>query len=571
MRGDREIERADLKRNVFSSKSWMNRFVYRPEANFDIHETLYKTYIKLANNYLNENAVFVAGTGKGYTHKRLIQLIENASYGFSQLGIRQNVKVGIFLNGSIEEPITLLALNKLGAISKYIDYTKSISAIQHSIEESEIQYLIMDECFLPLEQIVNFKKIPVIVANTQNRYTSPKISFNEILCMGVGEKVDAVAYIKNKPSVIINSSGTTGEPKPIVHTDNSINAAAQKMLYTDYPITKGNVLIKMIPSQIGLGLITSLYTGLLSGVEIVLLSGKDVIELTKNLVSFVADFKRFKEISNLSWDAKLSIFTSPLFIRELINATNLKDLSFIGSMLAAGSKMEKAELEELNRKSLKKGCKVPVCNGYGQNEMAGAVTLNFVHHNVNGSAGFPMMGTDVLVVNQETYEILEPYKVGLILESSNSLFLGYEGMEEKTQASYIKISDGSSWYNTCDLGYMDDEGFLFVTGRVNRVVIKSDFKISLDYIEKKIRELPYIIDCAALAHKYGGSEENIITFIKANSLTKEMVTKKIVESGILSNFEMPSEIVLLDNMPYKNNGKIDYLTLEQMANAKSEA
>lgn len=568
---NREIDQADLKRKMFSGKPWMNRFVYRSEANFDIHETLYKTYIKLANNYLDENAVFVAETGKRYTHKRLIQLIENASCGFSQLGIKQNVKVGIFLNGSIEEPITLLALNKLGAISKYIDYTKSISAIQHSIEESEMQFLIMDECFLPLEQIVNLKKIPVIVANTQNRYTSPKISFDKILCMGVGGKVDAVTYIKNKPSVIINSSGTTGEPKPIVHTDSSINAAAQKMLYTDYPITKGNVLIKMVPSQIGLGLITSLYTGLLSGVEIVLLSGKDVIELIKNLISFVSDFKRFKEINNLSPNTKLNIFTSPLFIRELINASSLKDLSFIGSMLAAGSKMESVELEELNAKSSKKGCKVPICNGYGQNEMAGAVTLNFVHHNVNGSAGFPMMGTDVLIVDQETYEILEPYKVGLILESSNSLFLGYESMEEKTQASYIKISDGSSWYNTCDLGYVDDEGFLFITGRVNRVVIRSDSKISLDCIEKKIRELPDIIDCAALVCKYGGSDENVIAFIRSNSLDKEMVTKKIVESGVLSDFEMPSEIVLLDNIPYKNNGKIDYLTLEQMANAESEA
>lgn len=57
-----------------------------------------------------------------------------------------------------------------------------------------------------------------------------------------------------------------------------------------------------------------------------------------------------------------------------------------------------------------------------QNEMAGEVALNYIHNNVNGSAGFPTIGTDIVMVSQEIFAILSPYEIGLILESSNADF-----------------------------------------------------------------------------------------------------------------------------------------------------
>lgn len=544
-------------------KPWKTRYVENPKANFNVSETLYKTYVNVANAHLNDIAVSIAQTGERYTYGKLSEMIDRAGRGLYKYGIRENTKVGIFLNGSVEEAVVLLALNKIGAISKYIDYAKSISAMMHSMEESNVEVLIADECFLPLIEIINLKELPVIVANTNKKYCDCMLSFNEILEMGKEGEDFTATYKDGKPAVIINSSGTTGESKPIVHTNFSINAAAQKMLYTDYPLSKGNVLIKMVPSQIGLGLITSLYTGLLSGVEVVLLSGKNVLELTKNMISFILDFGKYMEKNSLGKSAKLNLFTSPLFIRELISSPEIENLSFIGSLLAAGSKMEKIEFENLNAKALEKGCHVPICNGYGQNELAGAATLNCVHYNVNGSAGFPTKGTDIIVVNQDTYEILKPNEVGLILESSNSMFLCYENLDEKTQASFIKFADGSQWFNSCDLGYMDEAGFLFITGRMNRVAIKSDAKISLDDLEGRVKALSFISDCAVIVREHGKSEDDIVAFVVSDIYDKNLILQMIVDSSILSNFEIPSEIVVVEKISYKNNGKIDYSELEK--------
>lgn len=546
-------------------KPWLARHVNNPNANFNLKETLYTTYVNACANRLDNIAIYVNDTKKQYTNRELLALIDRASIGFHSLGINENSKVGIFLDGSIEEAVTLLALSKLGAVSKYIDYLKGIAAIKHSLDETHLDLLVMDESFLPLNQLINDKMVPVVVANTSNYYDDDHlISYEKIYQIRNVESIPPAPYIDGKPAVMINSSGTTGDPKPIVHTNFSVNAAVQKMLYTDYPLYPGHVIIKTVPSQIGLGLITSLYTGLISGATVVLISsGKDVPELTGKLIGFVKAFGLYRQQNKLSQFTQLNIFTSPAFIRLFIKSDKITDLSYIGSILAAGSKISKEELDVLEQIAAKKGCKVPICNGYGQNEMAGAVTLNLIHHNVNGSAGFPTFKTNVIIVDPVSMRPLRSNKQGLILESSNSIFLEYENLKEKTKEAYITFPDGSRWFNTCDLGYMDKDGFLYIVGRISRIVIKSDFKISLDDLERKIKTLPFILDCAIIVPEHGGSDEQIVAYVKTCHSTEKDIKSMVQDANILSVFEMPSEFLVVDNISYKTNGKVDYELLKK--------
>lgn len=555
----------NLAKHLSIDKPWAARYLNNPNADFNLKETLYTTYVNASRNRLDKVAVYVDDTGEQYTNKELLTLIDNASIGFQSLGINESSEIGIFLNGSIEEIITFLALSKLGAVSKFIDFMKGIPAIKHSLEESALDLLVMDERFLPLNPLINEKGLPVVVANSSNYYDdSNYISYEKLYQMNCNKDIVVAPYIDGKPSIIINSSGTTGEPKPIVHTDYSVNAATQKMFYTDYPLNIDHLLIKMVPVQIGLGLITSLYTGLIAGTMLVLISGKDVSELIKKTISFVKNFSQFRKKHQLAESTKLNVFTSPAFIRPLIKAKEVTDLSFIGSFLAAGSKMTTEELIELEQIAKGKGCKVPICNGYGQNEMAGAVTLNLNQYNINGSAGFPTFGTDVIVINPDTRERLSHNQTGLILEVSNSQFLMYEKHEKKTEQAYLTLPDGSCWFNTCDLGYMDKNGFLYITGRTTRVAIRSDAKISLDEIEVKIRSLPFIIDCAVIISLCEKSNDQITAFIKCDNITEKDLRKKIETENVLSEFEMPSEFLLIEELPYKTNGKVDYEKLKEM-------
>ncbi len=576
------IAKGELTGNIFFDKPWVVNIPEKDVANFAINETVYNTYRNYALKHLDEAAAFIYETKRRYTHREILDLVDKASAGFKKLGINESSRVAIMLNGSVEEIVTFLALNKLGATQKYIDYMKSVPAMAHNVSETHLDLLIMDECFYPLNAIINTGKVKLVVANNQNN--NYDLTYDMIYEAGNDKDCEPASYKEDKVTLMINSSGTTGPAKPINHTDYSINAAAQKMLYTDYPINNGNVLIKMIPSQIGLGLVTTLYTGLISGAELCIIGAKNgTPDLIKNQNTFIREFASYKEKYGLNKEAVVSTFTAPLFIREIVNDATITDLSVVGVMMGAGSKMDKEELDTLSEIAKAKGYKGEICNAYGQNEMAGAVTLNQNNNNSHGSAGFPVIGTNIIIVdpysvfptgdpdiinfNPEAMELVDVKETGLILEQSDSEFKEYEQMPEKTKNSYITMPDGSRWFNTFDLGYMEEDGFLHIMGRMTRVVVRADFKYSLDDIEAKIRNLPFIKDCAAIPTVTGGSKEEFALYYIPTDpkyLDVEVLKKDIYAGKYLSEYEMPDELMVVDNIPYLGAGKINYQYFKQL-------
>lgn len=549
--------------NIYKDKPWLKNCPIRKEANFNIFDTLYNTFRNYALKHLNEIAIFVQKNQKKYTYGDLLELIDRTSSALVEIGINEKSRVGLFLNSSIEDPVFLLALNNIGATSRWFDAFKDPKEILESLNKANYDLLVVDESMLPLEQIVNQKNIPVIVANTERKCNSKSYTDFNTLCQIESKKnIQPIAFDQNRVTVIINSSGTTGPSKPINHTDNSINAAAQKVMYTDYPLGSHNVMMKMVPSQIGLGLVTSMYTGLISGTQVALVSGNSIEEMAMNMISFVRNFPQYIIENNLPKDAKLNIFTSPIQIRQLIKSELITVLSFIGSIMIGGSKVTREELEKLTELGRKKGLAVPICVGYGQNELAGGASYNYNSNNKNGSAGFPSIGTDIIIVNPETLELLNENKEGHILERSNSEFKCYDNMAIPTKMARVFLLDGLEWFKTNDLGYIDEDGFIFVTGRLGRVATRFDSKVDLDTIQEKIKTIPLIKDCAVICPNFGGSNEEIVAFIVTND-NLENIKKILQSSNILSLFEKPNQFINIEKIPYLSSGKPNYEVLKQ--------
>ena len=247
------------------------------------------------------------------------------------------------------------------------------------------------------------------------------------------------------------------------------------------------------------------------------------------------------------------------------------DLSYLGCMLAGGSAMSKEELERIDAAFASKGCTVPVLVGYGQNEMAGGVTMNEIGSNKQGSAGKPMADTEIRIVDLTTGKPVVNETVGKILERSESLFIGYENMPERTAATFIADENGKLWFDTNDVGYVDEEGFLFISGRASRIIIKLDMKVSLDKMEEKIRMSNYVKEAGVIALK-GEAHDTTVAFVTLQDeylgagISAEMILHDIQQSkNPLNDREIVDKFMIVDALPYRSSGKIDYMTLEKEA------
>lgn len=157
-------------------------------------------------------------------------------------------------------------------------------------------------------------------------------------------------------------------------------------------------------------------------------------------------------------------------------------------------------------------------------------------------------------------------QIGLILEQSDSCFLYYDNMPEETEKTKIVLSDGTKWYNSNDLGYIDEAGFLFITGRTNRVVIKSDHKVSLDVVEAKIRGISGVVDVAVVPYLSDKQEGDTVAFIVLNDDSITLTLDDIKNPKYdLTIFEIPIKIKVIEELPRMNNGKVDYQALEKEA------
>ena len=550
--------------NIFVDKIWSVNFYERAGADFNIYDTLYNVFRNYALSHLDDTVIYVQATQEKYTYGELLELIDKTSSSLGEMGIDEKSRVGLFLNSSIEDPVFLLALNKIGALSRWFDSFKDPKENEDDLNENKYDLLVVDEDLIPLEQMINHKNIQTIVANTKKIYNSNKyIDFAQFCQKECKKNIPAISFDERRETVIINSSGTTGPSKSIVHTDNSINAAAQKVMYTDYPLGNHNVIMKMVPSQIGMGLVTSMYVGLISGTQVALISGNSIEQMAMNMINFVRNFPQYIKDNNLPKDTKLNIMTAPIQIRQLIRSEMINDLSFIGSIMVGGSKMTKKELDELTEIGRKKGLRVPICIGYGQNELAGGASYNYNCYNEYGSAGFPAIGMDIAIVDPDTNKVLGVNQEGHILERSNSTFKCYDNQKEKTENASIVLEDGLKWFKTNDLGYMNEKGFIYITGRLGRVATRFDSKIYLDTIQEKIKTLPMIEDCAVICPIFGGSNEDIVAYIVTN-YDLEHVKQIIKNANILSLFEMPTEFRNIEAIPYLSSGKPNYEMLKKL-------
>ena len=576
-----------------------NFSLYRqnPVIDIDLYQTMYHNVFELNKN--NLNAYSIGFFGKNITFKELKNNVDRLASIYSNFGIKEGDTVAI---ATICMPIVqenLLALSKLGATSKWIDLRNKKKDLIKKINESNCEIIVIFEGILPLiQEIIGETNLKKVVVASPKSYLNPVIhlladlkdqkenkliripddkrfiSYNEFVKIN-GNNVKEVSFNKDRPSIILQSSGSTGEPKTIIHTEYNFNSAMRKESYSDLPFAKGRAMHVSVPPFIIYGLNNSIYAALVFGMKAEMSPYVNESTVFDDLGKF--DFAcatplhyryiydRITKLQNdINYLEKQSDNYSKKELIKCLKELNsiMKKLSRVQIFVSGGDTI--AAQEQLN---MEHTFGKTIINGYGNNELTGAAIISPVYASKLNSVGIPMKDITVRSFDPDTMQELKVKEEGELCVLTDNAFVAYLGNEKETKRIKRLHNDGKEWIHTGDLGYVDEDGYVFITGRIERLIKRTAFKIAPEVIEKVILSLKEVSDCVVVGVPDTEEKQVPMAFIKLTSeySDKENVLldsiKKICGDE-LPDYEIPKYFVIVKDIPYKN-GKHAFLELEE--------
>jgi fatty-acyl-CoA synthase len=193
-------------------------------------------------------------------------------------------------------------------------------------------------------------------------------------------------------------------------------------------------------------------------------------------------------------------------------------------------------------------------NGYGMTETApGATTLAAEKSRPKaGSAGLPHFFTDIRIADPMG-EVLPPREIGEIQISGPNVIREYWNRPDATAESY---ADGV-WFKSGDMGYVDDEGFLFISDRLKDMIISGGENIYPAEVEQVILELEAVSSAAVIGvpdEKWGEVPRAVVTVRDGFSVSAEEIQQHL--DGRLARYKIPKSVVFVEDLPRTASGKI---------------
>lgn len=563
---------------------------------FDLNKTLYQTVFE--QNASNMDVKAIGFLGYTMTFAELKKNVDRLADAYMKAGVKEGDTVAIC---TISMPIVqenLLALSKLGATSKWIDLRIKGKELIKNLNESHCKILVVFEGVVgAIEEIVDETELKHVLVASPKTYLNPIVRvlanlkdkkegkqvstpkdarferYRDFLTGGsVNSTLTSVEFKKERPSIIVQSSGSTGKAKSIIHTEYNFNSSMQKEAYNDLQFAIGRSMYVAVPPFIIYGLNNSVYADLAFGMK-------------AEMTPYVSETTIFDGLGKYNFACAAPLHYRHLYkqimdLKEKVNSATtekerkkskkeldaiMKKLDNVKCFVSGGDRITVQELI-----SMEQIFETPIVNGYGNNELTGAAIISSVYANRPEAVGIPMKGITVAAFDLETEEMLEQGTEGEICIQSDSVFVGYLNNDEETRRVKKVHKDGLSWIHSGDLGYVDAEGYVYITGRAKRLIRREAFKIAPETIESVILDVEEVKDCVVVGVadiEFEGSSVPM-AYVELRNQAKDDVNeiKRMIEQKCqeeLPDYEYPKYIELIDKIPYINT-KHDFKTLEAM-------
>ena len=569
----------NVKAKPSQEKVWLK---YLPEEcrNAVIPEQTIYDYIKeVCQSRPNGKAIYYYGTS--VTYGEMLKKIDQAAEAYYALGVREGDYVS-FLTVTLPEAIySMYGLNKIGAVGNFIDPRMDVQRILDAIEGVKSKVLVtIDLAWPKVAWLRNKLKQDYIVSISANDSLSliakayralttkdkPQVPYDgktvlrwkDLMAQGKGG-AKQVPFKKDSVATITYTGGTTGTPKGVMLTNDGMNCMAQSFAFSGVDYQHGERFLEIMPIFASYGVGCGIHMPFAMRQENVIIPKFTPDELG-------ALIKKYRPNHMMG---------VPSFYERIMHSKDLwdMDLSFLKTTGCGGDTMNPGLEERFNKFMKEKGGLYNLSQGYGLSEMTGAATCCYSHVYKDDSSGIPLFCNSVGIFDPETGEELDYGKEGEVCLTGRGMMLGYHNNPEETDKIIRTHADGTKWIHSGDIGYMDEDGFLYIRGRIKQIIIKFDgHKVFPVQIEGIINRHKAVAACTVVGiqdpdHAQGSVPLGVVELKKdIPAEQKETIRKEILQmcDELLEERGKPSDVTFIDEMLHTALAKHDYRALTEM-------
>ena len=518
--------------------------------------------------------------GRKISYGELFQNINKAESAFLAMGVTPGDVVSFISITTPELVYCTYAINKIGAIANMLDPRSSEKTLIQQISMAESKVLvILDQCQSKLKAISDqlsidhtvmielkssmgspIKQIFAIKTMFAQKETCPSqyVKWADFLARKGTEKNELPDDIGNASAFIWYTGGTTGEAKGVLLSNLNINSVAEQYRLIEKDPCRQQTWLTVSAPFIAYSFICGLHLPMALGMKCCI-ELYDPKAIAKTIVK-----KKYNHaaVTPIVWE---NIIRNP--------KSSTIDFSFLIAPTSGADYLNPKLEQNINDFFADHNCEWKICQGYGMTEAGSGVALCSCNdHYKSGSVGIPFPHTTISTFDIDTRDEMSTGEVGEICISGPSVMAGFYKNPDATNNVIQVHKDGRKWMHTGDLGRIDSDGNLFITGRLKRMITRYDgFKVFPATIEEKIMAHAAIAKCCVVGQddprSEGGQLPVAFLVLQENLHSKEYIIDEIKQlcENALPEYAWPVQYYIRDNIPLTPVGKVDYRALEKEA------
>ena len=496
-----------------------------------------------------------------YDYARFYQEVDAlAAYLQSELGVKPGNRVVIAMQNCPHWSVSFYAILSVGAIAVPLNSWSKAEELDYLVGNADPVCAVVDarRCAL-LETLDHRKDLPVLITTQLGACELPAngTALEAALAFGTAADLSPVAVDPNDVAMIMYTSGSTGKPKGVVTSHRAVAQAVMNMLYLGYLAMSldGEREFRGGATSETAMLTVPLFhgTGLISGLLLPAFIGSKVVMMRRWNTETAMELIDREKITTMS--------SVPAILRDVITSP-LRHKYSIESLLriVAGGAATPVDLPDLITSELPHASRSA---GFGMTETVavGSQMAGVVYDIKVGSAGLPSPVMEFRIADAND-QPLATGRDGEIQLRGITCLKEYWNNAEATD----RVFTADGWMRTGDLGHLDEDGFVFITGRSKEIVIRAGENISPNEIEDAAYENPNVKESVVFGvpDQRMGEELAMVIYAHEGSDLDEASLREHLASR-LAGFKVPKYITLTDEpLPRNNSEKLDKLACRRM-------